>query len=120
MEERRGQRVESKLLIIIESEKKIVDRSNYERLYQTETGLMSSDGVQCSGPRGKQAKPILCRLSSRPLLFPSLARLFPRSSLSPLNFPRPQHTHTPLPTPSSKLRPVWLPRHTHISLPAFY
>jgi hypothetical protein len=53
---------------------------------------MSSDGVQCSGPRGKQAKPILCRLSSPPLLFfPSLISLLARLSLCALLPTSPTH-----------------------------
>jgi hypothetical protein len=47
----------------------------YARLYER---LASCPATVCSaaGPRGKQAKPILCRLSSPPLLFlPSLASL---------------------------------------------
>ena len=60
-----------------ECKKKIVEESNDARLY----GLMSSDGV-CSvaGQGANKPKPILCRLSSRPLSPPS-----PPPSLSSLS-----------------------------------
>ena len=89
--------------------KKIVEESNDARLY----GLMSSDGV-CSvaGQGANKPKPILCRLSSRPLSPPS-----PRpslSSLSPILPTYPTHPNSsfcschPL---NSAL--ALLPRHTH-------
>ena len=69
-----------------------------------------------AGQGGKQAKPILCRLSSPPLLFlPSLASLLTRLSL--LYFPRPQ----PHPTYPSLYRPLnsallgFPATHTHTS-----
>jgi len=97
------------------SNESIVDGSNYARLNE-QTRLMPSDGVQCSGPRGKQAKayPLSAFVSSTPL--PPLASFAPSSPLSLSFFPRPHHAHTPpQPISSSKLRLARRPRHTHLA-----
>jgi len=74
-----------------------------------ETSLMSCDGVQCSGPRGKQAKsyPLSDIISFSPPLPSSLSSLLSPVPSNPFLFIHPRHhTRTASPPSPPNTRPL--------------
>ena len=72
------------------------------------TSLMSCDGVQCSGPRGKQAKsyPLSDIIASSPSLPSSFSSLFSPVPSNPFSSIHPRHTPTAPPPSPPHTRPL--------------
>src|SRR5712691_11795975 len=72
------------------------------------TSLMSCDGVQCSGPRGKQAKsyPLSDIIPFSPPLPSSLSSLLSPVPSNPFLFIHPRHTRTAFPPSPPNTRPL--------------